>query len=95
MIAFETLEPDDLSFVFDAYPSFEHKIREALRFTDMDSTHMTPALRASLDRSGWGAAPDEEHLHMVRRIHECLARGDTSQIEDLIIRAAHCRRFLG
>jgi len=95
LIALETLDADDWNFIREVYPSFELKIREALRFTDPDGEHLTGELRAALDRAGLGAVPEEEHLSLSRRIRECLACGDTAQIEELMVRAAHRRRFLG
>jgi len=95
LIALEALDAGEWDFVHEAYPSFELKIRDALRYADLESELVTRELRAAIEHVGVGVAPDEEHLRIVRRIRESLARGDAAQTEDLIVRAAHRRRFLG
>ena len=79
----------------EAYPSFEAKISEALRFTDLDGPLMTSSLRASLEQAGYRSDVHEEHLELVRRMRLALDQGDTSQLTDLVGRAAVLRRFLG
>jgi phosphoenolpyruvate carboxylase len=95
LIAFDALSPNDLAFVHEAYPSFEAKIGEALRFTDFDGPLMTDSLRASLEHAGYNFETHGEHLELVRRMRTELDRGDTAQLTDLVSRAAVLRRFLG
>lgn len=95
LIALETLSAEDWTFVRSVYPSVEAKLADALRFTDPETPFFTPALRDALARNVPTVAPDVEHARLVRRIRLCLETGDLSQIEDLIVRAAHRRRFLG
>ena len=95
LIAFDALDDDDLSFVLDAYPSFRAKIEDALCFSDLDGPLMTDSLRASLSARGFRCDVNDEHLVIVQRIRTELERGDTTQIGDLVLRAALLRRFLG
>jgi phosphoenolpyruvate carboxylase len=95
LIAFDALTKSDLAFVREAYPSLEAKISEALCFTDFDGPLMTDSLRASLEGAGYGFSVHAEHLDIVRRIRRALDQGDTAQVGDLVLRAAHLRRFLG
>lgn len=95
LIAFDALSQSDLAFVREAYPSFEAKVSEALRFTDFDGPLMTSSLKASLERAGFEFETHEEHLELVRRMRGALEQGDTAQMTDLVSRAAILRRFLG
>lgn len=95
LIALDSLPASDWQFVLDAYPSFRAKIEDALRFTDLDGPLMTNSLRSAIDDSGFTYETHREHISIVQRIRRDLDQGDTSQIGDLIIRAALIRRFLG
>jgi phosphoenolpyruvate carboxylase len=95
LIAFDSLTGDDLAFIHEIYPSFEVKLAEALRYADPDGPLMTAELHASLERAGFGFEPDGGHLEIVRRMREADERGETSNLGDLVLRAALMRRFLG
>ncbi|MDO9108870.1 MAG: phosphoenolpyruvate carboxylase, partial [Coriobacteriia bacterium] len=95
LIAFDALTQSELAFVHEAYPSFEAKVSEALRFTDFEGPLMTSSLRASLERAGHDFETHEEHLELVRRMRIALDESDTTQLTDLVSRAAILRRFLG
>lgn len=95
LIAFEALTDSDLAFVYGNYPSFQAKIADALRFTDMEGPLMTRALRQALQRAGFDYTPHPEHLEIVRRIRSALENSETAQLTDLVLRAALVRRFLG
>jgi phosphoenolpyruvate carboxylase len=95
LIGFDGLSGDDLDFVMSAYPSFCAKVRDALRFADIDGPLMTTSLREALRRAGFEYAPDREHLSIVRLIRTEMERGDSAQVGDLVLRAALVRRFIG
>lgn len=95
IIAFDALQNSDLAFLYETYPSFKAEISEALRFTDFDGPLMTNSLRDALERAGFNFSKHTEHLELVRKIRSLLEQGDTSQLTDLVCRAAILRRFLG
>lgn len=95
LIAFDALTDSDIAFLTEVSPSFKTTILAALRFADVDAPLFPPSLRAALDKAGWGCAHDCEHLAIVRRIRAELERGTSSQISDLVLRAAFLRKFLG
>lgn len=95
LLGFEALTSSDLSFLNSVYPSFEMQICDALRYTDLDSEMIPPTLRRALERAGLTATPDEDHIEITRCISRRLGERDEGAIEDLIVRAAHRRQFLG
>lgn len=95
LIAFEALNGPDLAFVYGNYPSFQSKVAEALRYTDMEGPLMTDSLRQALLRAGFDYTPHAGHLEIVRRICQALENNETGQVSDLLLRAALLRRFLG
>jgi hypothetical protein len=56
---------------------------------------MTPSLRNALTAAGFGASAEEGYLEIVRRIRSDLESGETARTDDLVVRAALIRRFLG
>lgn len=95
LIAFEALSDADLAFVYGNYPSFQSKVSEALRYTDLEGPLMTDSLRRALARAGFDNSPHAGHLEVVRRIRQALENNETGQVSDLLLRAALLRRFLG
>lgn len=95
LIAFDALSRSDLEFLLETYPSFQSKIIDALCYVDFEGPLMTDSLRNALEKAGWTYSRNDEHLALVRRIAAELERGETTQIGDLVLRAALHRRFLG
>jgi len=95
LIAFDALTADDLAFVLEVYPSFASKLADAMAYTDPDGPLMTTPLRSALATAGFEASAEEGYLEIVRRIRSDLERGDTAHTDDLVVRAALIRRFLG
>lgn len=95
LIAFETLNRDDLAFIRKVYPSFDIKIMEALCYADFDGPLMTPELRTALLQAGYETPPHAEHLAIVERLRRCGEQLEPAQMTDLVLHAARLRRFLG
>jgi phosphoenolpyruvate carboxylase len=95
LLAFESLSRDDLTFLYEVYPSFSTDMHNALAFCDMDGPLMTSDLRAAIDRAGYDWAPNEEHLHIVRQIRDIGPVPHDSRLSDLVVRGALVRHFLG
>jgi phosphoenolpyruvate carboxylase len=95
LIGFDALTESDLVYLDDAHPSFGAKIAEALRYTDFEGPLMTTSLREALERTGFGFETDTEHLEVVRKMRAALDTEETSQLTELVTRAALSRRFLG
>lgn len=95
LAALDALEAVDLAFVREVHPSFDAKVQDALRFSDLDSDLVPDSLRAALHAAGYDWEPDADHLGLVRRIASAREAGDDSLIGDLVLQAAMVRRFLG
>jgi len=95
LLALDALTADDLAFVREAYPSFDAKIAEALRFSDLDGPQVPRAVREAVVRCGYDWQPESTHLDIVRRMREALSARQEMMLPDLVLRAALVRRFLG
>ena len=95
LLALDALSAADLAFVREVYPSFDAKITEALRYSDLDGPLVPPPVRDAVLRAGYDWRPDSGHLGLVRRIREALTAGQDTFVPDLVLQAALVRRFLG
>lgn len=95
LLAIDALSAEDLAFVRANYPSFDAKIAEALRYTDLDGPLVPASVRDAVLRAGYDWEPDDGHLGLVRRIREALSAGQDTFVSDLVLQAALVRRFLG
>jgi phosphoenolpyruvate carboxylase len=95
LVGFDSLTESDLVYLDDAYPSFGAKIAEALCYTDFEGPLMTASLRSALERAGFAFETNGEHLELVRKMRAALDAEETSQLTELVTRAALARRFLG
>ena len=95
LIGLDSLTDEDLSFIRDCYPSFEAKLAQALAFADLECPLMGDSLRRAIERIAPPFEADEEHIRLSRHIRASLDKGNTALTEDLVLRAARIRRFLG
>lgn len=95
LIALEALTKADLRFLRSVYPSFDHKIIDALRYCDLDGALMTPELRAAIGRAGYDRIDDAEHVTITRRLASLVGSGNDAAARDLVVSASAIRRFLG
>jgi phosphoenolpyruvate carboxylase len=95
LLSLDSLEPSDFDYLRSAYPSFDVKIADALRFCDMDGPLMTRELRDAVLRAGYDWSPDEEHLAIVRSLAEARAGSQEARARDLLTQAGNVRQFLG
>ncbi|MDZ4178130.1 MAG: phosphoenolpyruvate carboxylase, partial [Coriobacteriia bacterium] len=95
LLAFESLTSGDLEFLRIAYPSFDHKISDALRYCDPDGALMTPELQEAIGRAGYDWVIDDEHVAITRRLASMRGSGNDAAARDLTVSAGAIRRFLG
>ena len=92
------LTPDDLRFLDEAYPGWREDLRDAATFLDPSALELLlPEERKALYRLDPVAdSPrDPEHLEISRGIRKRLDAGQEEGLGELVVRAAHLRRFLG
>jgi len=95
LLAFESLDRADLDFIRATYPSFDGKMRDALRYCDPEGELMTPGLRAAIMAAGYDWTRDSDHLAITRQLASVRGASNESAARELVVRGAAIRRFLG
>lgn len=95
LLALEAMTSADLAFVREAYPSFDRKVSDSLRYCDPEGRLMTDGLRKAIRLAGYDWRPDEAHLDITRRLATMSGGANEGAARDLVVRAASIRRFLG
>lgn len=98
LLGLHALAESDLRFLEEVYPGWTDDLRDAACFLDPSALELLrPEERTALLRLETVADTPRhlEHVELSRDIREKLERGEEEGISELIVRAAHLRRFLG
>ncbi len=96
IIGLNALKKEDIVLLRDAYINFEKDMERALRYFNPECLELIPEeLRANIRSELFDYEPDMAHRAVTSRIIRALKEGARSGIQEMIIEAAHIRRFLG
>jgi phosphoenolpyruvate carboxylase len=95
LIGIQALSPEDIQFLRQTYKNFDQDLADALRFTDLDSRHMTKEWRQAIDKLQIEIQPQREHQMISRSVDQAIRNDDHQKLDELIPRAANLRHFLG
>jgi len=95
ILGLDALTERDLDFVRDASPHFDRGMRQALEFMSPESMELLPPeAMEGVERLGLEVDRDEEHAELASQMLKALG-GSQSGVEELVLRAAYRRGFLG
>ncbi|MHA1860356.1 MAG: phosphoenolpyruvate carboxylase [Candidatus Asgardarchaeia archaeon] len=96
IIGLNVLSDKDIDYIFDVYPTFEEDMTSALPYFNEKVYDILPEfMRGKIRKDIFPYEPNEEHLAITSKIIECFKRGEYSLLQELIVRAARIRGFLG
>lgn len=95
LIGIQALSPEDIQFLRQTYKNFDQDLADALRFSDLDSPHMTKEWRQAIDRLEIEIQPQGEHQMISQSVDQAIQNDDHQKLDELIPRAANLRHFLG
>lgn len=96
IIGLNSLTPMDMECLKDVYVNFERDMERALRYFNPECLEIIPEeLRGAIRNELFDYEPDMEHRAVTSRIINAIKNGIKTGLEDMIIEAAHIRRFLG
>jgi phosphoenolpyruvate carboxylase len=96
ILGLNALTPDDLRFLRDVQVNFSFDMQAAMAFFNDDVLTLVPeGVKNSLRLEWGGFAANEEHRAVTSRIIKAVKENDRTNLQALIVEAAHLRRFLG
>jgi phosphoenolpyruvate carboxylase len=95
LLGLHVLSTEEIAFLRQTIVNFDADLAEALRYVDLDSPYLPSRVCQAVERLQIEYQPDEEHLALSRHLTAALRQNRNQQLEELILRAASVRRFLG
>jgi len=95
LLGLDALSEEDIAFLRSVYINFDRDIRDAARFLNPESPWLTPSLRARVEKLLPDVHYHEGHREITAGILQALKEDRLELVEDLVLRAAYERRFLG
>jgi len=95
ILGLSALSRDDDAELRSAYHHIDADLRDALRYADPESPFMPRDVREAVERLGLAMGSEGEHVEITRQITTLLREDRKEGLEELVVRAASLRRFLG
>jgi len=95
LLGLDALTDDDIAAIKTFYRSFTQDIGDALRYANLDSSFAPKGVFEAAGRIAGGDAPDAENAEMAGRVERAVIERKTESAAELVLQAAHLRRFLG
>jgi phosphoenolpyruvate carboxylase len=96
ILGLNALSPEDFECMEDLYVNFMHDVKTSMAYFNEDVLTILPeSVRKSI-RFEWEGVPvDEEHRAVTSRIIRAVRENRHASIQEMLVEAAHIRRFLG
>jgi phosphoenolpyruvate carboxylase len=94
VLGLDALDDADIQLIRDTYVHFDDDLRDAARFLALD-TGLVPESLAARILDLVEIEPNEAHKKITREIVRCVRENETGHLNELVLQAAHLRRFLG
>jgi len=96
IIGLNSLSPEDIRCLKEVYVNFEKDMERALRFFNPECLELLPLeVRSCIRNELFDYEPDMAHRAITSRIISRLKENNMEGLQEMIIEAAHIRRFLG
>lgn len=96
ILGLNVLNSEDIACVKDIYVNFDFDIKTAMSYFNEDVLTILPdEVRASLMLSVRDCKINLEHKTITSRIIKAIKEKDTTNIQSMLVEAAHIRKFLG
>ncbi len=96
IIGLNALDSEDIIYLKDIYVNFEKDMEKALRYFNPECLEIIPSVvRGALRNEFFDYEPDMVHRAITSRIISRLKENNKEGLMDMIVEAAHVRRFLG
>jgi len=95
LLGLDALTDDDIAAIKTFYRSFTHDISDAMRYANLDSSFAPKGVFEAAGRIASGGNPDADNAELTARIERAVIERKTESTAELVLQAAHRRRFLG
>ncbi len=96
ILGLDALSDEDIQYVREVSPFFDDNMKDALRYLNPASLKLVPEIVSkAVERLRLDVEPDEEHQRITSRILDNINAEAGKGLEDLLLRAAYLRGFLG
>jgi len=95
ILGLNALREDDISFIKDAYTNFEACLGDALTYYKQDIEYLPKEVKNAVNKLDLDYETDRDHKKITDQVIESLKKNQTEGREELILRAASIRKFLG
>lgn len=95
LLGLHVLSTDEISFLRQTIDNFDADLADAMRFVDLDNPYLPSRVCQAVERLQIDAQSHQEHIRLSRQITEAVQQNRNQHLEELILRAASLRRFLG
>lgn len=95
LLGLSALSEDDLAFLRGVYVNLDDDLADAARFLNPDAGFVPRGLESRVRDIAAECPRDGQHAELSAGIAAALRDNRTHEIDDLLLRAAHLRRFLG
>ncbi|MFZ2456485.1 MAG: phosphoenolpyruvate carboxylase [Candidatus Altiarchaeia archaeon] len=95
ILGLNALTEEDVSFVKEAYVNFDNCLEDSLEYYNPDSEYVPAEVKEAIERLGLDYETNTEHKKITDQVIESIKKNQTEGREELILRAASIRKFLG
>ncbi len=95
ILGINALSGDDAGFIRESYVNYETGLKDALAYYNPDTEYVPAEVRKAIKKSGIDYETNQEHKKITDQIIDSIKKNQTEGREELILRAASVRKFLG
>lgn len=95
LLGLNALNDDDIQFIKSVYANLENDLRDAFVFANLESPFMPVIIKEKLKSLFTYTSTNQEHNEITKQICTALDKNSNELLTDLILQAAHLRKFLG
>ncbi len=95
VLGLNALDAGDLGFVKEAYINFETCMADALEYYNPDTPYMPKEVKKAINSLDTDYETNRDHKKLTDQVIESIQKNQTEGREELILRAASIREFLG
>jgi len=95
LLGLHVLSNEEINFLRQTVVNFDADLADTLKYVDLDSPYLPPRICQAVERLQIDYQPDNEHIRISREITQAIRDNRSEHFDELILRAASLRRFLG